>query len=264
LTRATWCLEALRPFGLGALVARDGDEAIEIIRHVGVPVLLLTDLSLPKNDAFVVMEALRHTNTECGIVVVSAFRDARQYAAQRTDLGIAAVVSPSVSHDELREAIRRALPQANAPKPPASRTAYVTEIMRDAVEEAARLATTPGAALYLKLPGEERFRAQVTWASDVPGGGSPFAAPRIFDWVMEAGEAIVLPDVARQPLAAAPAESFHAAVRGLVAAPVITPDRATVGAICAFDVKPLAIGTMEVEAIQALGRWVGSFLSGSP
>src|SRR6478672_8712841 len=59
IARAAWCLEALKPLGLGALVARDTHEALAILRQFGPPVLLLTALSLPGGDAYDVMRALR-------------------------------------------------------------------------------------------------------------------------------------------------------------------------------------------------------------
>src|SRR5690348_16832670 len=60
VARAARCLEALEPFGLGALVARDADEALAVMRNFGAPVLLLAALSLPgAGGGLVVVRVLR-------------------------------------------------------------------------------------------------------------------------------------------------------------------------------------------------------------
>jgi CheY-like chemotaxis protein len=246
-------------------MARSGDEAIEILKRFGAPALLVSDLSLPRRDGFVVMEALRRmSNGQAGIIALSGFRELREYAASRTDLRIDAVIAPTVPRDVLRQTIAKALaPKPKKHEPPAEEKGTAArplpDLMRDAVEAAGRLAMTSGAAIYLKLPNEQKLRAQVGWTSESVSG-SPFVSPRIFDWVMETGDPTMLPDLAGQPFAQEPLPAFHDVVRGLVAVPVITKTNAVAGVLCAFDVKPLQIGPAEVDALRALGRWVGSFV----
>src|SRR5712664_2096073 len=57
--RTAACLKLIRPFNVGALVARDGEEAIRVLERFGPPILLITDLSLSRKDGFAVIEALR-------------------------------------------------------------------------------------------------------------------------------------------------------------------------------------------------------------
>ena len=57
--RAAMCLDAIRPFKPGVLVARDGDEATRILDRFGPPILLIIDLSLARRDGFAVIEGLR-------------------------------------------------------------------------------------------------------------------------------------------------------------------------------------------------------------
>jgi hypothetical protein len=57
--RAAMCLDAIRPFKTGVLVARDGDEATRILERFGPPILLIIDLSLARRDGFAVIEGLR-------------------------------------------------------------------------------------------------------------------------------------------------------------------------------------------------------------
>jgi GAF domain-containing protein len=266
LTRAARCLEALKPSRQGVLIARDGDEAIAILRRLGSPALLIVDLSLPRQDGVVVMETVRHmADAPCAIIAISPFRDLSGYATRRTDLRISAVVSPTVPLETLREAIEQALQSAalerRGPLRHPAMADYLHAVMRDAAEETARLAGTPGAAVYLKLSSEEPFRAHVTWISSERGLHSPLAAPGIFEWVMETGDVAVLPDLAAQRSGREPAATFHDVVRGIVAVPVITDENTVVGVLCAFDVRPLTAGSNEVEALRALGRQVGQFVA---
>jgi hypothetical protein len=213
------------------------------------------------------MKALRQmSNGQARIVALSGFRELREYAEGRKDLRIDAVIAPTVPNDVLRQTIAKALgKKRDKQEPPATDTTApakpLPEVMRDGVDTASRLAMTPGAAIYLKLPNEQKLRAQVGWTSEGGAAGSPFASPRIFDWVMETGDPTVLPDLAGQPFASEPVPAFHDVVRGLVAVPVITKANAVVGVLCAFDVKPLQIGNAEIDALQALGRWVGGHVS---
>src|SRR5439155_20865403 len=57
--RTAACVDSIKAFNLGVLVARDGEEAPGILRRFGPPVLLITDLSLPRTDGFAVIEAVR-------------------------------------------------------------------------------------------------------------------------------------------------------------------------------------------------------------
>ena len=56
--RAAACLDAIKPFSVGTLVARDGDEAVRILERFGPPILLIIDLSLSRKDGFAVIETL--------------------------------------------------------------------------------------------------------------------------------------------------------------------------------------------------------------
>src|SRR5439155_14235208 len=57
--RTAACVESIKAFNLGVLVARDGEEALGILRRFGAPILLITDLTLPRKDGFALIEAVR-------------------------------------------------------------------------------------------------------------------------------------------------------------------------------------------------------------
>jgi CheY-like chemotaxis protein len=121
--RAARCLEALRPLGLGALMARDANEALAIMRHFGAPVLLLAALSLPEGDGFVVMRALRSKAGPHAAVIIglTSVNDATRLSPQaRRALGISSLLPHTVRPDVLREAIDRALEQIGLAVPGAA------------------------------------------------------------------------------------------------------------------------------------------------
>ena len=263
--RTAACLESIKPFTVGALVARDGDEAAGILRRFGPPILLIIDLSLPRKDALALIEIVRRADRgRTGIIAWSASRELREFAAHRLAGLNVRVLGGAVAPAVLRGAIERVLRRGtttHAP-PPSSRVSTtladddVHETMTALAEQARQLCGTPGVAVYLKAAGETKFRASITWTSDEPIPHSPYYLPRVFGWILETGEALVSPDLATQPLSNVSLTTLQDVVRGLVAVPIVSGDQQIVGTICVFDVKPLTIGGVEVEALKALGRGV--------
>jgi diguanylate cyclase (GGDEF)-like protein len=94
----------------------------------------------------------------------------------------------------------------------------------------------------------------VTWASDDPIPHSPYYVPRVFGWILETGDAVVVPDVAKRRWSEVSTATLEDVVRGLVAVPITNPERQIIGSICVFDVKPLTIGESEISALKALGH----------
>ena len=101
------------------------------------------------------------------------------------------------------------------------------------------------------------FRSHIDWISDRVVPESPLASSPLYDWVMQTGEPLILPDLAVQPFVPEPSAQFHEVVRGVMAVPIETPGGAVVGALCAFDVRPLTIGNAELEALRSLGYRIG-------
>ena len=270
IARAAWCLEALKPFGFGALVARDGHDIGAILRQFGAPVLLLTALSLPDGEGFAVMRAVRHLAgpDAAAIVAITSIGHARLPLEARNALGISAALPSTASLKALREVIDKALKEIGVSVPRdsdgsegrAREQEVVDQTMRDLAEEATQLTGVPGAAVYVKASPYDRFRAHVNWTGNDADSGSPFSLPYVFERVLETGLPLVLPDLAAEPLLAAPTATIHEVVRGLVAAPLVGGTGRVLGAVCVFDVKPLSVGAAGVNALQALGRRAGAVL----
>ena len=162
VARAAWCLQAIRPFKLGALVARDGDEAATILHRFGPPVLLISDISLPRRDGFVVMETLRTLDRHrTPIVALSPFSALSGYAARRKDLTIGAIVVPTISTAAFADVIERLLRLAPSSREERAgpvrveRAGDLDALMRDASEETVRITGVPGVADQQRLPARQ-------------------------------------------------------------------------------------------------------------
>jgi diguanylate cyclase (GGDEF)-like protein len=262
--RTAACLKLMKPFNVGALVARDGEEAIRVLERFGPPILLITDLSLSRKDGFAVIEALRTVDpTRAEIIAWSSFRELREFAAHRfAGLNVRVFgrpVAPGVVGSAIERALRsRAAANRSSPSSPDPGSEDVYQTMTELSERARQLCGTAGVAVYLRASGDMKFRASVIWTSDEPIPHSPYHIPRVFDWILETGEALVLPDLVTQPLSDMPMSTLQDVVRGLVAVPIVSNDRQVVGTICVFDVKPLTFGLAEVDALKALGRGVSA------
>ena len=258
--RTAACLEQIKAFNLGVLVARDGEEAIGILQRFGPPILLITDLSLPRKDGFAVIEALREMDAgRTEIIAWSALRELREFAVHRLAGLNVKILGGSVAPPVLRGAIERALRGGSSAARPAGWSAIPTvdevhRTMTDLADKARELCGTPGVAVYLKAVGQTQFRAAVTWTSEVPMPDSPPHLPRVFDVVLDSGDALVMPDLAAHPLPGVPRSTGTDAVRGLVAVPIVSGAGQVVGVICVFDVKPVDVAADDVEALKELGR----------
>ena len=259
LARGAKCVEALAPFRIGALVPRTGDEALATLDRFGAPTLLITDLSLPPRDGFSLVEAVRALFPgRLPVIGISEFESLRTYAEQRLDLHFDAVIPGSASVVELTDVVRRLLAGVRE-EGSSSFELDIDTLMRDAADDTVRITGARGAAVYLRLADNERFRAHVSWVSE-DASGSPFNSPKLFEWVRKARDTILLPDLAAGSLPSDPSSVFQQVVRGIVAAPVIDSRDEVIGTLCGFDVQPLSLGTLEVDALRTLGYQVGRAL----
>jgi CheY-like chemotaxis protein len=268
LARGAKCVEAIAPFRMGALIPRTGDEALAALGRFGAPRLLITDLSLPPRDGFVLVEAVRALLPKrLPVIGLSEFESLRAYAARRADLRFDAVIPGSASAAELTDVIGRIL-GGSRDEGSWNVGVDIDTLMRNAADETVRITGARGATVYIRVADNERFRAHVSWVSE-EAVGSPFASPELFEWVRKSGDAILLPDLATpgpaagwQAAGASPV--FQQVVRGVVAAPVKDAQDAVIGVLCGFDVRPLSIGTLELDALRTLAFQVGQALGGAP
>jgi len=253
------CLAAIRPLKLEAFVARDGKEAVAILERRGAPSLLIVDLSLPRQDGskngFAVVDAIPMADRgRVAMIAWSSGRELREFAIHRLAGLNVRILGGTVSSSVLRSAIEAVLPkrrtQEDRSRASAATGADLHESMAELSDKAQRLCGTAGVAVYLRGSDDAQFRTSVTWLSDTPLPHPPVFLPSVFEAVLATGESFFRTDVTTEPLT----KDTTSVVRGLGAVPLIDSDGQIVGAMCVFDLNPVAFDSAIVDALKALGR----------
>lgn len=262
--RTSACLDAIRPYKLGALVVRDGADAIRILERFGPPRLLVADLALPELDGFDIIDALRKTDGgRIPVIAWSPSRELREFAVSRFGQTDVRVLSASASPQVIRAAVARALDGVPA-------QATEAEGDADAADGAARTASelcerirqfvdVNGVAAYVQPEGETKLRAAISWRSPDARPSVVDALPVVLDRVLETGRAESVPNgvLARALGSADPASTDGEALSDagwLLAVPIITAHGGIGGALCVFDRAPVALTKSAVGTLEALGR----------
>ena len=257
--RVSSCLQAVTPFRVGFLVARDGQQAAGIIARFGAPLLLVVDLSLPANDGFALIERLRGAHSDRSAVLAWAdSRELREYASARLRDADAHVLAATAALPIIQLAIARCLERkpstldAAKGKAPASWTAeQVHRVTSELSYRAKQISPAPGVAVYLRAPGEHSYRADVSWNSDQAMPHSPLHLPRAFAEVVARGRTVISADLGMDSVLSG--RDAQDALRGVVGCPVIWAGD-VIGALCVFDIAPLAMSGNQVSALEALAR----------
>jgi len=108
-TRAAAWRQIAMETGYPASVVRDGEEAELQITTRGVPVLLVTDLSLPKLDGFSVVRTLRQQprGDHASVIVISAFQPLRAAAKELGQtLNFSRILPADVDQSVARSAVQ--------------------------------------------------------------------------------------------------------------------------------------------------------------
>jgi diguanylate cyclase (GGDEF)-like protein len=263
------CLASIRPFNIEVIVARDGQEAVAVLERRGTPRLLIVDLSLPRRDAkngFAVIDAIGVADRgRVAIIAWSSRRELREFAVHRLAGLQVRILGGGVAPSVLRSAIEAALPHRGLQAAPVERAPVETgsdlhDSMADLSDKAQRLCGTAGVAVYLRGSDDAQFRTSVTWLSDTPLPHPPVFLPSIFEAVLATGESFFRADVTTEPLS----KDTTGVVRGLGAVPLIDVDGQIVGAMCVFDLNPVAFSSAIVDALKALGRTVSVRTAAEP
>jgi diguanylate cyclase (GGDEF)-like protein len=257
--RGALCHEAVSRFQLGLLIARDGNQALQLVDRFGPPVLLIVDLALPVKDGFAVIEAVRRDQRRrCEIIAWAPSREMREYAAARLSGLDVRVISDAAPRSTMRAVIERTLepPDASgAGESPESsvESEELRERMADLINRARQLCGTPGVGVYMRAHAETRYHATFAWISDDPMPHSPHHLPSAFERITQTGEVMLMRDSAAVDRDASAGDHGADAVRGLVGVPIVSQGE-VLGAICVFDVKPLQIDERSLGALKSLGH----------
>ena len=103
--------DILRDEGYAIELARNGREALEVIERREAPALVILDMRMPVIDGWAFASALRSMQLEVPILVMTAARNAREWAAEIEAVGYLA--KPFDLDDFLRE-VNRLAPRPGA------------------------------------------------------------------------------------------------------------------------------------------------------
>ncbi|MFT3765032.1 MAG: protein kinase [Minicystis sp.] len=275
-----------RRLGLLPMLAGDGVEARELITSVGVPRLCITNLSLPGEDGFALLRALREVagGVACAAVALSPVPDLRAAArARRAELGLGAVldggIDPAVLEDVIRRALAQPGPLEGAP-PESPRPAELADARRldriaamrlvddgppDAalqrlVEDVAREMRVPVAMVSLILRDRQWFKAHTGVTGRLlEERGSPKEGA-FCRHVVESGAPLVVPDARNHPMFGAYPLVEDGTVGSYAGAPLTTPTGEVLGTLCIIDHQKNAIGRDKIDDLVILARRVAGEL----
>ncbi len=265
--RAGVCLDAVAPFRVGFLVARDGVQATGIIDRFGPPLLLVVDLARSGNNGFELIEMLRHRHhLRTEVIAWCASRELREYASARLSGHDVHVLASTAAPSTIRGAIEHSLerrevvppdpepaPAAEPDPAPSSRWAAdeLQRVMSELTYNAKQIVNLPGVAVYMHAPGDRAYRASFSWNSQNLMPHSPCHLPQAFDEIALSGRVVIERDFANAPNTAD--QDSRDAVRGLAGFPVVSNGE-ILGALCVFDVAPLEITDQHLSALETLAR----------
>lgn len=281
--RAAGLLALVTGEGLEGVVARDGAEAQDLVRQRSAPLLLVTDLVLPRVDGFALLTWLRERGDAAStrVVVVTAFDELRVRAWQHKDaLGIHSLLSRRATPEQMRDTVKRVIAgqRATAPllvEPTAEQEGprlaridalrLVDEGPPDAelqalVTEVAQAFGVPVALLSLVLGDRQWFKAHVGLP---PSLARDRGTPQ--DWsfchhVVQGRESLVVPDAKRHPVFRDSPLVRDGIVGSYAGAPLLTSSGEVLGSLCVIDTRPMMLGAEDLAALRELARRVAEDL----
>jgi diguanylate cyclase (GGDEF)-like protein len=263
--------------GHEVVLVRDGDEAQQEITRRGAPLLLLTDLSLPKVDGF---SLVRHLRLQAGrdrssVIVASAYEPLRAAARELSDsLGIASVLRIDVDLHGLADVLKNALHAVTSPgaEPAASDTppadsaaptvsasnAGLAEVMARSSVDAAAAFGVPICLAYLNALDQEWLTAYFA-IRELPA--SSFQ-PSDTDWqflrqISASSEPLIIPEVRNHPLFGARVTSHTRLVQGMAGIPLLPSNPRASGTLCLMDTKAIALSASDIDRFETFAESVG-------
>jgi CheY-like chemotaxis protein len=251
-TRAeTWRQVAMES-GHPVVVVRDGEAAQAQITMKGAPVLLVTDLSLPRVDGFSVVKTLRQQprGDASAVIVVSAFQPLRAAAKELGQtLNFARILPADVDQSVARSAIQATVGMVHdeprrPPVPLPARTpgqgtqaSIMSVVARQVVEAALQF-------------GVETCAGLVTLGADEPLMSVYSSNPRLLGEneasllrdVANEGEPLIIADTDSHPLFGAERKGRRA-VRGFAGIPLaLSSGGKAAGALCLLEIEKIRFG----------------------
>lgn len=247
--RVDACLDAIRPFAIDVRIADGCAEAVQIVARHGLPALLTVDLSPNAGEAVAVIEAVcAGGDPDASVIAWCPSKAAREFIASRFHGAPVRAFGYPASTRVAGAAIDRALRVDSA-----AASQRVDEAIAQLLAGARRLCGAEGSAVVVKAPGDSRVRSRVVWLKDAHAPNVLDSLPHVFSVMLESGEPLFWSDHGAWALSGDVAPTVPGDLQALAAVPIVSGD-GTIGVLCAFDVKPLALDSRKLEAFKALGQ----------
>lgn len=262
--RAAMLRDLVELAGLDAVVTRNGDEAKALLRRRQLPMLVIANLSLPRLDGFALLAELRRVAGASGppVIVVSSSKELSSAAWNLKErLGVTELLPSDATESQAQETLGRVLhglwPEALEPGAVSSAVAHERWVAETIDRYAADLARRFGVGLVVasvSIGEHEWFRVHVNQSRRAL---SKAGSPRTWSYirqVLEGREPLVVPDVQQHPLFAKAEFPPAGTLRGYAGVPVHSGGGHVSGALCLFDLEPLAFDARALDALIETGR----------
>ncbi len=248
--------------GYDVIVTRNGDEAKAMLRRRQLPVLVVANLSLPRLDGFALLAELRRLSGPIGppVIVVSSSKELSGAAWNLKErLGVTELLSADAGETEAQDMLSRVLPALRpgggdlATASAVAHERWVSETVDRYLPDVARRFSV-GLVLVSVVIGEhEWFRVHVNQSRRASNRTSPRTWSFIRQ-VLEGHEPLVVPDVLQHPFFARAEFPPSGTLRGYAGVPVQSAGGHVTGALCLFDIEPLAFDARALDALAETGR----------
>ena len=252
---------------LETVVVRDGDEASAEIARLGLPRLLIVDLSLPRVDGFAVVRKIRRQASELDtrIIVVAAHDSLRAAARELSGpLEIAAVLPLDIDAAALADILvteARAMRRANQTGTGSTVGSHVSDlddVVDRAAIEARRRFRMPASIGYLRVDNDENLTFHV--AAREPGPAIAIGEATEFRFLRQVADTpdpLIIPNIESHPVFAQLLLKGQRPVRGFAAVPIVSSHQDVRAAICILDTKPLTLSAADIDEFSTLGKTIG-------
>jgi len=252
---------------LETVVVRDGDEASAEIARLGLPRLLIVDLSLPRVDGFAVVRKIRRQASELDtrIIVVAAHDSLRAAARELSGpLEIAAVLPLDIDAAALADILvteARAMRRANQTGTGSTVGSHVSDlddVVDRAAIEARRRFRMPASIGYLRVDNDENLTFHV--AAREPGPAIAIGEATEFRFLRQVADTpdpLIIPNIESHPVFAQLLLKGQRPVRGFAAVPIVSSHQDVRAAICILDTKPLTLSAADIDEFSTLGKSIG-------
>jgi diguanylate cyclase (GGDEF)-like protein len=250
--RQTTYRAAAQRYRLGLLLARDAQQALQLIQKFGPPAMLVANLATPEMQ-HLALNSISNVERDVQVVAFTSERDLRAFLRASPNahkLHILNRAAPVAAVEMLLSRILRGPDEVPPAAPPA--TAADTDPLLTLTARTLEMVDAAGSAAYTMDPDSAQMRGVIRWTGQDPLRRCQYFLPRAIDQVLSSGRSVTLGDTSL-PTEHNPS---YGAAHALLASPIKQLDR-TVGVACLFGDAPLRLSEQTLTAFEQLTASAG-------